>query len=136
MPLIVRDPRAPRGRVLDDLALNLDVAPTIVVAAGLPPPPAMQGRDLARLPGRRGPRWREEFFYEHPTVTSRDRIPSSQGVIRRDWKYVVYPEWDYEQLFDLKADPSEVTNLIGDPAQAKRAAAMREKAESWRRSVR
>lgn len=140
VPLIVRDPRgarAPRGRVLDDLALNIDVAPTIVAAAGLTPPAAMQGRDLAQAyVGRTGPRWRDEFFYEHPTITSRDRIPSSQGVIRRDWKYVLYPEWQHEQLFDLKADPSEATNLIGDPAHATRAAAMRNAAESWRQSVR
>jgi arylsulfatase len=137
VPLIVRDPRAARGRVLDALALNIDVAPTIVAAVGLTPPAAMQGRDLAEAyASRKGPRWREEFFYEHPTVTSRDRIPSSQGVIRRDWKYVIYPEWAYEQLFDLKTDPSEVANVIDDPAHAKRASAMREKAESWRRSVR
>ena len=50
----------------------------------------MQGRDLSPLYlADRAPAWRDEFFYEHPTITSRDRIPSSQGVIRRDWKYVL-----------------------------------------------
>lgn len=140
VPLIVRDPRTARGqrgRTRDELALNLDVAPTIVRAAGLTPPSVMQGRDLAEAGVKpAGDRWRDEFFYEHPTITSRDRIPSSQGVIRRDWKYVTYPEWAHEQLFDLKTDPDEVANLIGQPAHATRAEAMRGKLESWRRAVR
>jgi hypothetical protein len=42
-------------------------------------------RDAGRGPGlylrRRPPAWRDEFFYEHPTITSRDRIPSSQAVV-------------------------------------------------------
>ena len=51
-----------------------------------PPPaaacrPVMQGQDLEpALPARDRRRpWRDEFFYEHPTITSKDRIPSSQG---------------------------------------------------------
>ncbi len=63
VPLIVRDPRLPiarRGITRDQLALNLDVAPTIVAAAGLertgrhagpgsePALPAAQGAAVAR----------------------------------------------------------------------------------------
>lgn len=140
VPLVVRDPRtsrAQRGATPQELALNIDVAPTIIQAAGLTAPTIMQGRDLAEAYLKpRGDRWRNEFFYEHPTVTSRARIPSSQGVIRRDWKYVTYPEWQYEQLFDLKADPMELINLIDHSAQTTRAAEMREKADAWRRTVR
>jgi arylsulfatase A-like enzyme len=139
VPLVVRDPRAGdrhRGRARDELALNIDVAPTIVAAAGLHVPDSMQGRDLAPayLGGPAAP-WRDEFFYEHPTITSRERIPASQGVIRLDWKYVYWPEWQYEQLFNLTTDPSESTNLIANPAAARQAATMREKAEAWRRAV-
>ena len=140
VPLIVRDPRLPSGRrgmTRDEMALNIDVAPTILAGAGVPVPGVMQGRDLAPLYlSNRAPRWRDEFFYEHPTITSRDRIPSSQGVIRRDWKYVYWPEFDYEQLFDLTADPQEIRNLAGDPAHTRRREAMRQKLADWRRQVR
>jgi len=52
-------------------------------------PSVMQGRDLAALYLGADPEpWRNEFFYERPTITSRDRIPSSMAVVRRDWKYV------------------------------------------------
>lgn len=52
VPLIVRDPRLPagrRGETRSQLALNIDVAPTIVAATGLPMPGVMQGQDLAPL---------------------------------------------------------------------------------------
>jgi arylsulfatase len=158
VPLIVRDPRLPsrsRGATRDQLALNIDVAPTIVSAAGLPVPDVMQGRDLSalymaargpastpartkRAPGAPAstPAWRDEFFYEHPTITSRDRIPSSQGVIRRDWKYVYFPEFDYEQLFNLKEDPQEVRNLAADAAYADQRVKMRQKLDAWRQRAR
>jgi arylsulfatase len=141
VPLIVRDPRLPsrsRGATRDQLALNIDVAPTVVSAAGLPVPDAMQGRDLSALymGGGRAPKWRDEFFYEHPTITSRDRIPSSQGVIRRDWKYVSFPEFDYEQLFNLKEDPQEVRNLAADAAYADQRVKMRQKLDEWRQRAR
>jgi arylsulfatase A-like enzyme len=140
VPLVVRDPRlAPgqRGVTRSQFALNLDVAPTIVAAAGLPVPGGMQGRDLSPLYlSARPPGWRDEFLYEHPTVTSKDRIPSSQGVIRRDWKYIEWPEFDYRQLFDLKNDPGEIHNLAGHPASASQQAKMRQQLEAWRQRVR
>ena len=108
-------------------------SPTIVSAAGLSVPDAMQGQDLSPLYlADKAPAWRDEFFYEHPTITSRDRIPSSQGVIRRDWKYVYWPEFDYEQLFNLDDDGQEFRNLANDPAHAAQRATMRQKLEEWR----
>jgi arylsulfatase A-like enzyme len=113
------------------------VAPTIVAAAGLPVPGVMQGQDLSPLYlGTRTPAWRDEFFHEHPTVTNKDRIPSSQGVIRKDWKYIEWPEFGYSQLFDLGNDPGEIHNLAGLPAHADRQATMRQQLESWRQRAR
>ena len=119
------------------MALNIDVAPTVLSAAGMTVPEVMQGRDLAPLYlSRTSPAWRDEFFYEHPTITSRDRIPSSQGVIRQDWKYVNWPEFEYEQLFDLKKDPQELRNLAAEGRPPNVQAAMRQKLEEWRRRAR
>ena len=133
VPLIVRDPRVPvgkRGTVREELVLNLDVAPTLVAAAGAKVPEGMQGRDFGPLLQREAASgWRTEFYYEHPTITSKDRIPSSQAVVSRAAKYVRYPEHDYEQLFDLKSDPGEVNDLAKDPAHAKLLDAMKSKFE-------
>jgi arylsulfatase A-like enzyme len=140
VPLVVRDPRLPsarRGARLSQLALNLDVAPTLVGAARLPVPAVMQGQDLSPLYlTATPPAWRDEFFYEHPTITSKDRIPSSQGVMRKDWKYIEWPEFDYQQLFDLQDDPGEIRNLAGQPAHASRQVRMRQQLDVWRQRVR
>ncbi len=140
VPLVVRDPRLPparRGRVRRELALNLDVAPTLVAAAGLPVPGVMQGRDLSPLYlAARAPAWRDEFFYEHPTITRKDRIPSSQAVIWKDWKYIEWPEFEYQQLFDLRSDPGEIRNLAGQSAHVAQQAKMRQRLDAWRQQAR
>jgi arylsulfatase A-like enzyme len=123
VPLLVRDPRLQvrrRGQVVREIALNIDLAPTILAAAGASVPAVMQGADLAPLYLDHTPpaNWRSEFFYEHPTITSRDRIPSSLGIVRLDRKYVLWPEWNTEQFFDLKADPGELSNLANNPVHA------------------
>jgi arylsulfatase A-like enzyme len=129
VPLIVRDPRlgkARRGQTNDDFALNVDLAPTILDAAGLKAPRNMQGRDLAPLylEGQK-PEWRTEFFYEHATIQNTNFIPSSEALVRKGWKYFYWPDFNTEQLFDLRADPMEESDRIADPAQAVRLAEMR-----------
>jgi arylsulfatase A-like enzyme len=129
VPLIVRDPRmagSKRGATDDAFTLNVDLAPTILNAAGIPVPSGMQGRDIAPLYlAAQKPEWRTEFFYEHPTLRDADFIPASEALVRKDWKYMYWPEHEVEQLFDLKNDPIEENDLAGDPAQAKRLAGMR-----------
>lgn len=128
VPLIIRDPRLPaskRGVTNDDLTLNVDIAPTILSALGLKSPPAMQGRDLAPLylSGEQ-PAWRDEFFYEHPKAAE-GRIPASEALVRKDWKYFYWPEHQLEQLFHLSSDPFEENDLAADPAHAAKLAEMR-----------
>ncbi|MHC4517856.1 MAG: sulfatase family protein [Planctomycetota bacterium] len=124
VPLLVYDPRLPsscRGQVRNEIALNVDVASTILSLAGVPVPAAMQGCDLTPLTqGQKRP-WRSDFFYEHLFInrsrqTGANLIPQSEGVVSLRYKYLRYPEQDpaYEQLFDLAADPFEERNLAGD----------------------
>ena len=140
VPLVVRDPRlapARRGMTRGQFALNLDVAPTLVAAAGIAVPGVMQGRDLSPLYlSARAPDWRDEFFYEHPTVTSKNRIPSSRAVVGKDWKYVEWPEFGFQQLFDLRNDPGEIRNLAEEPSFAGRLLRMRQQLEAWRERAR
>ena len=129
VPLIVRDPRAPaasRGRTNDDFVLNVDLAPTILGAAGVAAPPSMQGQDFSPLyRAARKPEWRSEFFYEHAILKRVDFIPASEALVRKDWKYFYWPDFKKEQLFHVEADPNEEQDLAGDPAQGPRLAAMR-----------
>lgn len=128
VPLIVRDPRMPaakRSTTHDAFTLSVDLAPTILAATGTPAPARMQGRDFAPLYlAEKAPEWRSEFFYEHAVVAN-GRIPASEALVQRDWKYIFWPGHNYEQLFDLKADPREENDLARQPAHAAQLAAMR-----------
>jgi arylsulfatase A-like enzyme len=143
VPLIVYDPRMPaaaRGTTRDEFVLNVDVAPTVLAAAGVKAPARMQGRDFSPLYLAAGepvnPPWRQEFFYEHGTINSKNFIPSSEAVVRKDVKYTFWPEWDYEELFDLTKDPLEQKNLVSSPEYADRLAALRKRLESMRAEAR
>ena len=129
VPLIVRDPRMPAAKVgttNDDFVLNVDFAPTILAAAHIAAPATMQGRDLAPLyTAAKKPDWRTEYFEEHATIKNTAFIPASESLVRKDWKYFYWPDFDLEQLFDLKADPHEENDLAKDPAQSARLAEMR-----------
>ena len=120
-----------RGTVSNALTLNIDLAPTILGAAGLEVPKEMDGRDIADLylPNNdnnnssdtnntdddknnihRTP-WRQEFYYEFPNIN--DKIPPSYALVKSNgWKYIKW--WkhnDHEELFDLNHDPVEMNNL-------------------------
>ena len=47
-----------------------------------------------------------------------------------------WPEFDYEQLFNLRQDAQEIRNLAGDPAAASQRTVMRRKLDDWRTRVR
>jgi arylsulfatase A-like enzyme len=129
VPLIVWDPRIPaaqRNRVNDAMTLNVDLAPTILAATGLPVPARMQGRDIAPLYlAAQPPAWRTEFFYEHAIIRNSEFIPASEALVRKDVKYLFWPDFKYEELFDLARDPGEERDLAREPAHAARLAQLR-----------
>src|SRR5262245_19180889 len=129
VPLIVRDPRLPcamRGRKVDSMALNIDIAPTFYDLAGLTPPPDLDGRSLRPLLEGRQVDWRSDFFYEHH-FDANNTIPRVEGVRGERWKYVAYPSESprYEELFDLQSDPHEEHNLAPAPNQQAQLETMR-----------
>jgi len=113
---VVYDPRLKQGRrnrVIDDFVLNIDIAPTIISAAGSDIPGIMQGMDFSELYLLKNTKkWRKDFYYEHPFVTSETRIPSSEALVTHTSKYIFWPHYQYEEYFDLEKDPMEKNNLI------------------------
>mmetsp|Transcript_2974 Transcript_2974/g.5736 ORF Transcript_2974/g.5736 Transcript_2974/m.5736 type:complete len:144 (-) Transcript_2974:24-455(-) len=105
-----------RGTTNDAMTLNIDLAPTILGFAGVPMPDKMMGRDISPLylspESPSSSNWREEFFYEHPIISKKSYIPSSEALVRKDYKYMYWPDYGYEQLFDLVNDPGELEDII------------------------
>jgi arylsulfatase A-like enzyme len=101
------------------MALNVDLAPTLLDLAGLALPKATQGRSLVPLlKGEKPPEWRTDFFHEH--LFDHPQIPKYEGVRTERHTYLRYFEQQpvYEELYDHVADPDEERNLVGDPAHA------------------
>mmetsp|Transcript_21846 Transcript_21846/g.26759 ORF Transcript_21846/g.26759 Transcript_21846/m.26759 type:complete len:618 (+) Transcript_21846:1157-3010(+) len=120
VPLIIYDPRMPSDKVgtLDDsFTLNVDLAQTILGAAGVRRDELMQGRDISDLylPNEKNENepWRDEFFYEFP-YGKEQSCPSSTALVRKDWKYIYWPYYKREQLFNLVDDPMELNDLNSD----------------------
>ncbi len=139
MPLIVFDPRvadAQRPGVREEMAMNIDLCPTILDLAGLEAPRCMQGRSLVPLLEKGAPPWREECFFDHHYANDPGGgvfIPGSDAVRDGRWKYVVYDHQDprYEQLFDLRDDPGETRNLAAHPEHHARLQHMRARWRAW-----
>ncbi len=109
VPLVISYPPLTPLRVDDDrLVLNIDLAPTILDLAGLPPSPTADGMSMLPLFGEASD-WRTDFLIEGWPQGSNDPPPFS-GVVSRDWSYVEYQTVERE-LYDLLADPYQMTNL-------------------------
>jgi arylsulfatase A-like enzyme len=139
VPLLVYDPRLPaasRGVVRVEMALNIDVAPTLLELAGLEPSASMQGRSLAPLVRGESPPWRTDFFYEH--LFEHPRIPRMEGVRTERWKYIRYIDEDpaLEELYDLRRDPLELENLAGRAEWRPMLDTLRRSWEGWQVAAR
>lgn len=120
IPLIVRYPKAfPKNKTVDEMVLNIDLAPTFLELAGVPAPREMQGRSFAPLATGKMKidAWRHAFFYEYFLEKQYPQTPTMFAVRTDSAKLIVYPNHDnWTELFDLKADPYEMKNLATDPA--------------------
>jgi arylsulfatase A-like enzyme len=123
LPLLVRYPRVIKpGTVRDEFALNIDLAPTLLSLTGVTVPANMQGRSLAPLLSGARPAWRNSFLVEYYSDKVFPRIVQMgyKAVRTGRWKYIHYLELNgMDELYDLKTDPYELTNLIHQPAARK-----------------
>jgi len=134
MPLLVRyPPMVAPGSVCDDVALNVDFAPTFLELAGVDVPEQMQGTSLAPLLGGETPDdWQTTMYYRYWMHNDAAHLaPAHYGVRTRTHKLICFyndpldqlgahgpsdrVEWE---LYDLVADPFEVTNVIDHPEYA------------------
>ena len=131
-PLVIRYPPAVEaGSRPTALALTVDLAPTILEFAGSEIGDHIQGRSLVPVLRGDDSNWREsiliEFYtYENPFPHLMDMDYRS---IRTDrYKYIHWVQHPgLDELYDLEADPYEMTNLVNDPGSAELRAELRER---------
>jgi arylsulfatase A-like enzyme len=132
-PLIIRWPgKARPGHVVPHLVQHVDLAPTILEAAGLDVPPEMEGRSL--VPCLTGET--DEPIYD-VLVTQECTYQKKWGIVKDSWKLIVSrcdPAADLHkmpplELYDLTADPGEMQNVADE--RPDRVRALRARLEGW-----
>jgi arylsulfatase A-like enzyme len=127
VPLVLRWPeRLPAGARRGDLVAWIDLCPTVLALAGLPPLPGNQGLDLLPLArGEAGAATRGWALCEYRDSGHLDDPPVHVTMLRRGrHKLNVYhgpPATERArsgELYDLETDPQELHNLWHDPAHA------------------
>jgi len=108
------------GRVVEEMILNIDVAPSLLEAGGTPIPPAMHGRYFMPLIKEHTIEWRKDFLYEYFWEDSYPMTPTIRGLRTDRYSYIKsYGTWDKYELYDIKNDPYQTKNLIGDVIPSK-----------------
>ena len=119
IPLLAHWPAAikPASRC-DSVVANIDVAPTLLALAGMDPPEFMDGQSFHQLltdPATRQPS-RNTLLYEYYWEPAFPQTPTTFALRDNRYKLIQYHGiWDTDELYDLKNDPHESTNLILQP---------------------
>jgi arylsulfatase A-like enzyme len=117
MPLLIYDPAKNKGEVCQKLASNVDIAPTIVQLFGLGPVENFQGCSL--LPLEAYPE--KGCFGEAIDQRSQrggDIEKDSYFYRQQDIKLIYRANLDQWEMYDLKADPAEMNNIVAESPEA------------------
>ena len=115
IPFLVRYPRLfGKGTTVDDMVLNVDLAPTFLDLAGVAVPKEMQGASWKELAaGRKPAQWRTSIFAEY--YKELGEVPTCYALRTTTHKLVKYPNLpEFTEVFDLTADPYEIKNLASN----------------------
>ena len=109
----------PPGTLVTQMVQNIDIAPTLLAAAGLQSlgRSTMDGRSfLSLLKGDTIP-WRDHILYEYHWEWNFPATPTVYAIRTPRYKYIYYHGvWDHDGFYDLQTDPHERHNLINVPA--------------------
>ncbi|MGF1922987.1 MAG: sulfatase family protein [Bacteroidia bacterium] len=113
-PMVMRYPGVIKaGTTNNDFILNLDIAPTLLDAAGIKVPADMQGNSFLPFFSNKKLPWRNEIYY-HYYENGEHSVSPHFGVKTKRYKLIrFYKRVDGWELFDLEKDKREENNLYG-----------------------
>jgi len=109
VPLIFAGPGVNAGQRCTQPAELMDIYPTLIELAGVAKRDDLEG--LSLVPQLQ----KAETKRERPAITSHNQ--GNHGVRSENWRYIRYADGS-EELYDMRKDPQEWTNLASDPAFA------------------
>lgn len=127
IPLVVRYPKLVSPKIpkkIEAQTLTLDFAASILDICDAEPLPMTQGKSWKKLITQGDDDWRTSWYYEYNYEYQFPYTPNVRALRTDEWKYIRYPHGDgspdkhMAELYNLKSDPEETTNLIGNPKYA------------------
>jgi len=115
-PLLMKWPdKIKAGSVNSKLVQNLDIAETILDAAGVTIPEDMQGKSLLPLFDGKEDSWRESLYYHYYEYPGIHGVKRHYGISTERYKLIhFYYDIDDWEMYDLKIDPGEMNNIYND----------------------
>jgi arylsulfatase A-like enzyme len=132
-PYYIKAPGVTRpGSSCDVPVSGIDLYPTLLELAGVPMPaeqavdgislvPLLRGADAPNIEGR-------DLYWHYPHYGNQGGEPSSM-IRRGDWKLIHYWEDGRDELYNLKSDPGEQSDVIAHNAAV--AATLRKALDAW-----
>ena len=120
LPMVVRWPgHTEPGARAQQMVQNIDLAPTLLEAAGVAVPEDIHGRSmLPLLKGKRAADWRDAIYYHYYEYPGPHAVAPHRGIRTERHKLIQFYPFQEWELYDLQADPGEMRNLFGQPMQA------------------
>jgi len=107
VPMIITGPGIPKDKVTDALVYLYDLFPTLSDLCKLPAPTGIDGKDLAPVIKGESSAVRNSLYTAYRNT--------ARAVRTTEWKIIYYPQRNFTQLFNLKKDPLEISNLSALP---------------------
>ncbi len=136
-PVLVRWPGHMKAGKYADLVSAIDIAPTVLAAAGAKPSAKLPGVSLLDTAAGKGPLARDAIFgevFEHDAIDI--DVPSKNLMFRwireKNWKLIVPVDESPDrsaELYNLAADPHEEKNVAAEHAD--RVAQLRKRLDAW-----
>jgi arylsulfatase A-like enzyme len=123
VPIIISGPGIPKEKVSNAMVYLFDLFPTLCEASGLPSPDGVDGKNL--LPVMKG---KQSSVRNSLYTAYRNTV---RAVRTDEWKLIRYPLRNFTQLFNLKRDPLEITNLALAPEYQAKSAEMMNLLKDW-----
>ena len=142
-PLIIRYPGNKGGTESTTLVQNIDFGPTFLDIAGVKQPDNMFGRSLVpvlRKDGKTPLFWNRTLYYHFYDHTPEHNVMRHDGIFDKRFKLIhFYDETgaipSYDEFFDLKKDPDELHNVIGEKRYARKVRRFQKKLSKIRAEV-
>jgi N-acetylglucosamine-6-sulfatase len=116
VPLILRGPGVPRGRVDNRLVANVDVPATILDETDVFPGRVQDGRSLLPLLADPGAEWGRDILIENGNGAN--GVPAYRGIRNYRYLYVEHNTTGEYELYDLQEDPFELQSKDGSDEYA------------------